>query len=88
MPIDVNLIYNVLNMVGQCGEIVIKQKRNNDFCDIWLFRQEFDISDVVLQENETVDVKWASSDDIHKMIITGDFVIFDYLDEFFEKAKV
>ena len=77
-----------LDALPECGEVIIKQKRNNDFCDIWLFRQEFDITDVVLQKGETIDAKWASPDYIRKMIVTGDFVIFDYLDEFFEKAKV
>ncbi|MCL2022969.1 MAG: NUDIX domain-containing protein [Oscillospiraceae bacterium] len=77
-----------LDILSECGEVIIRQKRNNDFCDIWLFRQEFDMMDVVLQENETIDAKLASPDDIRKMIAAGDFVIFDYLDEFFEKAKL
>jgi hypothetical protein len=39
-----------------------------------LFQQDFDIKDVVLQENETVDAKYATLDEIQCMIQNGEFI--------------
>ena len=47
----------------------------------------FTIQDVVLQENETTDAKYASADDILKMIDEGEFIAFHYIGELFEKVK-
>jgi 8-oxo-dGTP pyrophosphatase MutT (NUDIX family) len=44
------------------------------FLDIWLFRQNFELSDVVLQEGETCDAKIASQNEILTMIKKGEFV--------------
>lgn len=67
------------------GFCMLTQRRDNDFCDIWLFRQDFSLSEVVLQKNETEDVKWASQAEIRAMIASGEFIAFDYLDELFGK---
>jgi len=69
------------------GRCLLTLTRDGDICDIWLFTQDFDIEDVVLQENETTDAKYASLSDIHKMIDDGEFIPFHYIDELFEKAK-
>jgi nucleoside triphosphatase YtkD len=76
-----------LDVLPECGEVVISQKRDHDFCDIWLFRQEFDLDDAVLQKGETVDIRWAGADEIRKMMLSGDFVIFDYIEELFAIAE-
>ena len=52
--------------------------RRSAIWDIWLFRQDFDLRDVVLQENETIDAKYATKDEINNMIHNGEFVIIDY----------
>lgn len=70
-----------LDALPENGKIVIAQKRDNDFCDIWLFRQDFDLDKVVLQEGETIDAKYASPKEIRRMIAAGEFIAFDYLDE-------
>ncbi|MDX1359216.1 MAG: NUDIX domain-containing protein [Clostridia bacterium] len=52
-----------------------------DFCDVWFFRKDFDLSDVVLQEGETCDAMWASKEKILKLLDDGKLVpVFDYLD--------
>jgi len=42
------------------------------FYDNWLFRQEFDIKDVVLQEGETIEARTAMLYDIASMIERGE----------------
>ena len=74
------------------GKIIFSYKRDKynipDFCDVWLFRQDFPLSDVVLQEGETCDAKWATEEEIKSMISTGEFyAFFDYLESLFKEAK-
>jgi len=42
--------------------------------DTWLFRQDFELGDVVLQENETVDAKYATAEEIQRMIGRDEFI--------------
>ena len=59
-----------------------------DFCDVWFFRQNFDINDVVYQEGETCDAIWASQEMIENMIESGEMVpVFDYIDKVFNYKK-
>jgi len=61
--------------------------KHNDICDVWLFRQNFDINDVALQQDETCDAMWTSKDIILGMMDEGAFLpkhIFPYLDELFD----
>lgn len=62
---------------------MLTQRRENDFCDVWLFRRNFSIAEVVLQENETVDARWASQAEILEMMASGEFVTFDYFEALF-----
>ena len=70
-----------LNLDPANGKVILSLKRTNDFCDVWYFRQDFDLADVVLQEGETVDKKYASAAEILAMRDRGEFVPFRYLDE-------
>jgi len=57
--------------------------------DIWLFKQNIDISTVVLDPNETSNAMWASRDEINRMINKGTFTtvgIFTHMDELFGSA--
>jgi 8-oxo-dGTP pyrophosphatase MutT (NUDIX family) len=63
------------------GRIVKTQQEGNTFDEIWLFKQDFDIGDVILQDGETIDAKWATSDEIKEMAKSGDFVCWSYLGE-------
>ena len=42
--------------------------------DVWLFRQNADISTVILDPDETCDAMWASRDEINRMIDDGTFI--------------
>jgi len=56
------------------------------FYDIWLFAQDIELSDMVLQEEEICDAKWASPQEIRSIIENGGFVPASecpYLDELF-----
>ena len=58
------------------------------FYDVWIFRQEVDISTVVFQPTETCDAMWASKEKIKQMVDEGMFIppeeAFPYLDELFD----
>jgi isopentenyldiphosphate isomerase len=52
--------------------------------DIWVFRQNVDITSVVLQANETCDAMWATKEQIDRMIEEKTFIgreVFFYIDE-------
>jgi hypothetical protein len=54
---------------------------------VWLFRSDSDITDVVLQPEETCDARWATEEDIRTLIREGCFVPFTYLDELFAFSR-
>lgn len=54
------------------------------YFNVWVFRQEVDISTVVLQPLETCNAIWASQKQIKKMIDEGTFIGVSYIDELFE----
>lgn len=76
-----------LTVSPECGEIFYTFKRDNGFCDVWLFRQDFLLSDIVLQDGETIDARWASPAEIRNMVNRGEFVAFHYLDELFNNLN-
>ncbi len=59
-----------------CGRVVASERWSDSFCDIWLFRQNFDPSTVVLQEGETTAAKCASREQILAMDREGEFIPF------------
>ena len=64
---------------GSC----IKSYRGKDyFADVWLFRQDFDLEDVVLQEGETCDKMYATPAQIRQLLEQGLFVRYSHLQEF------
>jgi len=75
----------------QNGRMIKHQIRGCDACshclgDVWLFRQNVDITTVTLAADETCDVMWASRDEINRMIDDGTFTtwgLFAYMDELF-----
>lgn len=48
-------------------------KRTKDFVDIFHVSQEFDVSELNLQEEEVSDAKWATIDEVRDMIAAGEF---------------
>ena len=69
------------------GMCVFTITGEDTICDVWLFRQDFNICDIVLQENETTAAKYATTDEIRKMIRNNEFIGFHYIEDLFEKAK-
>ena len=61
------------------------------FIDVWLFRQDVDINQVVLQPGETDDVMWAAGDYIKRLIASDKFLNagrVPYLEEIFEICDI
>jgi 8-oxo-dGTP pyrophosphatase MutT (NUDIX family) len=58
------------------GRVVATEKWSDSFCDVWLFRQNFDPSAVILQEGETTAAIAASREQILQMEREGEFVPF------------
>lgn len=52
-------------------ELILSFKRKYDFVDVWLVKQDIDISELVLQEDEVADVKWATIDEIKDLMSSG-----------------
>ena len=52
-------------------ELILSFKRKFDFVDVWLVKQDIDISDIVLQEDEVSDVKWASIYETRELMKTN-----------------
>lgn len=65
------------------GQRVLSLHRGDNFKDIWLFRQDFDLADVVLQPGETTDKMYADQAAILQMRAEGRFVPLSYLEELF-----
>ena len=76
-----------LTLNPENGKCVISYLRDECFVDIWLFRQDFCLSDVKLLEGETCDAMYASAEQIRQMQQDGVLVPFTYLDELLEIAK-
>lgn len=76
-----------LDLVPEQGLCLMPLKRQDDFCDVWLFRHEVDLQKVVLQPGETCDAMLATEEQIKQMYRDGTLVPFPYLDEFLKKAR-
>ena len=73
-----------LSLCPDKGSCIFQFKYVDNFTDIWLFRQDFDLADVRLLEGETCDVMYASKKTIRKLDADGLLVPYDYLDKLFE----
>ncbi len=61
-----------------CGMLFCRYKRNyprgaKALCDVWVFRQNFSLSEMVLQEEEVSEAKIISSDELRTMLCNGKF---------------
>ncbi len=70
---------------GRCLMRLKRQTYNSpDFLDVWLFKDEIDISKLTFQPDEVSDAMWASKNHILLMIEKGEFVdVYTYLDQLF-----
>ena len=76
-----------LTLKPENGICLMQLAREDNFCDVWLFRQDFDLDEVVLQPGETCDAMYATEETIRDMYREGTLVPFFYLNEFLEKAR-
>lgn len=76
-----------LTLSPEKGRCVLVEQRSDSFCDIWLFRQDYDLSEIIFQEGETIAAKAASSTEIQGMVAEGTFVGYGYLDEFWRLVE-
>ena len=72
-----------LEILPENGKCIYSEVRYNDICDVWLFKQDFDLNDVVLQEYETVNARYAGVDEIIHMMENNEFYKFDYFVKLF-----
>jgi len=61
--------------------------------EVWLFKQEVNISDIIICKGETLDAKWVSKAQIQQMISNGSFTqatdaLYPFLDELLELSPV
>ena len=76
-----------LDLKPENGEIVLSLKLEHTFFDVWLFMQDFDLDDIVLQPGETVDAKCVTMDEIRAMQQNGNFHGHDFTEDLFAKAN-
>lgn len=69
------------------AEILLSLKRTDFFYDIWLIRQDFDISMCKLLVEEVSEVKWATISEISELTAKGEFWAYRYFDEFINTIK-
>lgn len=68
------------------GERLLTIKFESGFDDVWLVRQNAEISSLRLQEDEVADAKWASEEEIRGLAKTREFIPYQYLDLLFGMA--
>lgn len=76
-----------LNLDAARGECIISLRGDDYFTDVWLFRQEFDLENVILQEGETCDKTRATADRIRQLEKEGKLVPYSYLQQLFDRIK-
>lgn len=76
-----------LTLHPESGRCILTEKGESFFGDYWLFQQDFDLADVVLQEGETCDKMRADEQTIRAMRASGEFVPCRHLDEIFAAAR-
>lgn len=63
------------------SKIVKTYQEDHFICDVWLFKQDFALEDVVLQPGETCDKRYATREEILAMHQEGRFVPFQFIEE-------
>lgn len=68
-----------LDLLPENGQLFETLWGEDYICDIWLFHQDFDLADVVLQEGETCGVQYAAAEQVLQMDESGELVPYSYL---------
>ncbi len=67
------------------AELMYSFRREADFCDVWLVRQDFCLEDVVLLDGETVDKTYVNADTLLSLYRSKKLVPYSYLNDFLTK---
>lgn len=70
------------------AEVKLTLTRQDSICDVWVIRQDFELEECCLQEEEVSQVKWATVAEINELIVKGKFHIYRYQDELFSLLSV
>ncbi|PEZ08178.1 DNA mismatch repair protein MutT [Bacillus sp. AFS018417] len=58
-----------INLSRSNGKLIKSERRDvyNDFYDVWLFNQSFEITETILQKDEVSDIKWVTKSELESM---------------------
>ncbi len=69
------------------GEFLFRYSGLSFHCDVWLFRQEFELDKVQLLEGETCAAMAADREKILELIRNDEFVPYEYIEKFLDMKK-
>jgi predicted NUDIX family NTP pyrophosphohydrolase len=69
-------------LLPENGQLYSSDARKDTIYESWLFQQEFDLADVILQENETIKARKATIPEICEMMGRGEFIGTDVFHKF------
>lgn len=70
-----------LTLSPENGKIIHTYRMHDYFCDVWLFTEDHDLSEVILCPEETTDKMMANADTIRKMHAEGKFINYSYIEK-------
>ena len=76
-----------LTVHAENGMLLDTMRRTNDFVDLWLFHEDFDLSQVKLQEGETCAARLATVDELFEMAKHEELAPYSYLSDFLSKLS-
>ena len=62
-----------IDVLSQNLQLIMTIKRDFDFVDIYLLKQNIDLKDIVMQKEEVSDVKWISQEELKNLMQTDSF---------------
>ena len=65
-----------IDISGEKGICMVNERRDehHDFYEVWLFRKDINISEVTIDGEEVIDVKWVSIDEFNDMLVKNELM--------------
>ncbi len=76
-----------VELIPEKGEFLFRYSGLSFHCDVWLFRQEFELEKVQLLEGETCEAMAADREKIRELIENNEFVPYEYIEKFLDMKK-
>jgi 8-oxo-dGTP pyrophosphatase MutT (NUDIX family) len=73
-----------LSLDPDAGRFLFRYSGVSFHCDVWLFEQDFDLSEVKLLEGETCAAMAADREKILRLLENDEFVPYEYIEDFFK----